>query len=63
MKKYLLFSFDQYYPIGGIHDYCGDYDSIEEAKAAWDKAAYQCEIYEIVEHSTMKNVEDEEENK
>jgi (2Fe-2S) ferredoxin len=31
MKRYLLFSGDHYYPSGGWKDFCGDYDSAEEA--------------------------------
>ena len=31
MKRFLLFSGDHYYPSGGWKDFCGDYDSVEEA--------------------------------
>ncbi len=32
MKRYWLFISDQYYPSGGMCDFVGDYDTIEEAK-------------------------------
>lgn len=34
MKRYWLFEFDQYYPGGGMYDFKGDFDTIEEADAA-----------------------------
>lgn len=32
MKRYLLFTGDNYYPAGGFHDADGFFDTIEEAK-------------------------------
>lgn len=37
MKRYLLFAGSTYYPAGGWHDFRGDFDSIEEAKAKIDQ--------------------------
>lgn len=34
MKRYLLFSGEDYYPIGGWKDFIGDFDSAEEAKSS-----------------------------
>lgn len=34
MKQYLLFSGDQYYPLGGWDDLTSTHDTLEEAKAA-----------------------------
>lgn len=34
MKRYLLFGGADYYPGGGMNDFMGDYDTIEEAQAA-----------------------------
>lgn len=31
MKHYLLFAGSNYYPSGGMQDYKGDFDSVEEA--------------------------------
>lgn len=32
-KRYWLFFGDTYYPSGGMYDYAGSFDSIEDAKA------------------------------
>lgn len=34
MKRYLLFCLDTYYPLGGVKDFVGDFESVEEAKQA-----------------------------
>lgn len=34
MKRFLVFSYADYYPAGGVTDLCGAYDSFEEALAA-----------------------------
>ena len=31
MKRYMLFSGDNYYPGGGMYDYKGSYDTVKEA--------------------------------
>lgn len=31
-KRYWLFTYNQYYPVGGINDYQGSYDTVEECK-------------------------------
>ena len=33
MKRYLLFAGDVYYPLGGMNDLFGDFDSMDEAVA------------------------------
>ncbi len=30
MKRYMLFEFDKYYPCGGMSDFTGSFDSLEE---------------------------------
>jgi hypothetical protein len=37
MKRFMVFSFPEYYPSGGLSDVIGDYDTIEEAKEAIEK--------------------------
>ena len=32
MKRFLLFGFDTYYPCGGMEDFFGDFDTLDEAK-------------------------------
>lgn len=34
MKWYLAFSYYQHYPVGGMHDCIGKFNTLEEAKAA-----------------------------
>jgi len=56
MKKYLLFTFEQYYPRGGMNDFEGSYATIEEAKERFVKLKSKCQYGQIVEHETMKIV-------
>lgn len=34
LKHYLVFEYPDYYPSGGWNDFIGDFDTIEEARAA-----------------------------
>jgi len=34
MKRYFLFCLDTFYPAGGMKDFVGDFDTVEEAQAA-----------------------------
>lgn len=62
MKKYLLFIGSTYYPSGGVEDFKGDFDSIEEAEKAakndkdWISGIHSW--YQIVEYKTMKIVKE-----
>ncbi|MGR3218810.1 MAG: hypothetical protein ACUZ8H_03200 [Candidatus Anammoxibacter sp.] len=47
MKRYLAFYGDFYYPQGGMDDFQGDYDTIEEAKEAIRKAHLENRIDDI----------------
>lgn len=38
MKQYLFFAGDHYYPSGGWNDFRGDYETMEEVQAEWDKS-------------------------
>ena len=33
-QRFLLFGFDSYYPVGGLHDVVGSFATVEEAEAA-----------------------------
>lgn len=46
MKRYLVFYADAYYPLGGIDDFIGDYDTIEEA-------------IKVVQETHRKNIKDD----
>jgi hypothetical protein len=58
MKQYLVFVFDQFYPLGGWDDFVGSYDSIEEARRAALKR--QIDVYQIVDGQTGIKVEHQE---
>ena len=54
MKRFLLFSWDQYYPRGGFKDFCADYDDVEAAIAAGNERVAgdgqkRYQVYDIVE--------------
>jgi hypothetical protein len=60
MKRYLLFTFGNYYPCGGFEDYKGMFDTIEDAFSYWanlpniDRDA-NCQI---VDYNTLKIVQE-----
>jgi Txe/YoeB family toxin of Txe-Axe toxin-antitoxin module len=54
MKKYIIFAYDDCYPIGGLHDIVEDYDSFEAAKKACKKLIYN--YVEIVKRDTWEIV-------
>lgn len=53
MKKYLLFCGNNYYPKGGIGDYEGDFDSVEDALSWMLAQNSKYDWYDIIEHATM----------
>jgi len=63
MKRYFLFGFDDLYPSGGMSDFKGDFDSIEEAIRFVREQKLKSDNYEILD--TEENIRydyDEEEN-
>jgi len=38
MERYLLFTFDEFTPLGGAADYFGSYETIEEAESAFQRS-------------------------
>lgn len=49
--RFLLFTFYQYYPSGGVRDLQGHYDQLEDAQlAAKDSDADWYNIYDCEEH-------------
>lgn len=63
MKRYLAFYGDRYYPSGGIDDFEGDYDTVEEARKAIDKAHSKNPSYGIEWDSAWAHVWDSETRK
>ncbi len=48
-KRYLVFAFAKFYPIGGFKDFQDSFDTIEEAKAANFGVFNFIQIYDRVE--------------
>lgn len=55
MKKYIVFGYDQFYPLGGMMDFQDDFDTLEEALVyvKKDKWVY----YDVVNRDTWEDVE------
>jgi hypothetical protein len=51
MKRYMLFSGNQYYPAGGMDDFRGSFDTIDEAKSyiKYDLVNDWYQLYDIIE--------------
>ena len=54
MKRYLLFSGDNYYPGGGWNDFKGAFNTVEEAVQHGDKLGY--DWYQVVHLTTLEIV-------
>lgn len=59
-KKYIIFTFDNYYPNGGINDLTGDFDTIKECRERLMKKAnsYSYWHYQIVDRDTWEIIEE-----
>ncbi len=45
MKRYLAFCGDNYYPCGGMNDFIGDFDTLEQAIQAIDAEFVYCQSW------------------
>lgn len=54
MKRFILFAYSHYYPLGGWHDFRGAFDTIEEAVAARKAKA---DKYDYAEWHVFDSVE------
>ena len=59
MKRYLVFVFDTYYPLGGMSDCKGDFDTLEECEKCLENnkaTEYLCNfhIWDVVENKMVK---------
>lgn len=62
MKKYLLFADENYYPKGGMRDFKGSFDTIEDAEIMFnDNESGMCGWgwYQIVERETLEVVKED----
>ena len=67
MKRFWLFAGDHYYPSGGIQDFIGDFDDLEDARAkvrhhrensTWGlDPDFTYDWYHIVDMDTRKKIE------
>ena len=57
MERYLLFAWDQYYPMGGFNDLVGDYESEELAREQWEIKKSHSDYGQIVDTATGSIIE------
>lgn len=55
-KRYLLFTYDTYYPSGGWSDFDGSFDSIDEIVEYLKEQDYKCDCKEIIDLETGDDV-------
>jgi len=55
MKRFLLFCYDTYYPVGGWGDFIGAFDSVEEAESAIDKTFHYWQIVDMEKLEVVKS--------
>ncbi len=62
VKRYFLFAGDDYYPVGGIYDLVGTYDSVEECMS---RLTYPIIIFDDIEIDEYDwyHIYDSQENK
>ncbi len=60
MKKYMLFTYDRFYPGGGMNDFKGLFKTIREAKEAGIKS--MADYYQVYNTKTNRTVVDTELN-
>jgi hypothetical protein len=58
VSKYALFFIESYYPIGGLGDLKGFYDTIEEARAAVTEES-RYDWYELADTDTWEVIDDD----
>lgn len=61
MKRYLLFTFKNYYPCGGFEDYVDEFETVEDAYNYWNNIPLidresNCQI---VDNTTLKIVKED----
>ena len=55
-KRYILFAGDQYYPGGGMEDFRGTFDTVEEARAAAGRGRSRYDWAQVVDRETLTDV-------
>jgi hypothetical protein len=54
-KKYILFAYDQYYPLGGLEDVRGEADTMEELQPEIDKNS-RSQTWYVIDRDTWETV-------
>lgn len=54
IKRYVTFAYEDYYPMGGIEDFIGDFDTLAAAQAACD--ARSNDNHDIIDLQTGLNL-------
>lgn len=62
MKKFHVFTFNEYYPNGGINDYVGSFKTLAEAKitASARGGRDYCNIVETQEDGSLRSLTEKE---
>ncbi len=54
MNRYYVFSYEHYYPLGGMTDCCGRFETLEEAIACTDSQITDYrEVWDVVEEKLV----------
>jgi len=48
MKRYMIFAYDRYACGGGMNDFKGDYETLDEAKEALEESQFDIYDYAII---------------
>ncbi len=57
IKRYLLFTYDTYYPGGGWSDCAGSFDTLDEIREHLKNQDYKCDHEEVIDLETGKEIE------
>jgi len=60
VKRFVVFSYREYYPAGGWGDHVGSYDTVEEARASADyhRGGSVSSYTDIIDLHTGENLDD-----
>ena len=57
MKRFLLFAGDNYYPAGGMEDFKGDFDTVDEALEKMIIIKLRCDWFHIYNWQERKIIQ------
>lgn len=50
---YMLFAYDQYYPVGGTNDFLDFFERMEDIATYIAKLSYRCDFYRVLDLETF----------